>query len=447
MNFSHLNLKLWILNCLQANKIITPTEIQSKTFEKDNKDKNLIITSPTGTGKSLCYLIPILNVVDLNNNSVQSIIILPTKELCWQVYNNLLQFKKFNNHLKIEVLSQGINCKKSQPQIIIGTPQKILSFLNSAKFEKKFIKYLIFDEADILIDFGFYSIIVNILNKIRHKQLLIYVTSATLHNSLAHQLKNFITNAKIISCSSSIWLNDNLSHNIIYQTQTNAQPLDTLLKFVNIINPFFCIIFVNTKKEGELIYQNFIKLNMNAALIHKDIYERKRKQIYRGIIANKYQYLISTDLIARGIDLPFADIVISYGLPQDPMWYIHRAGRVGRNNKKANAFLIYKNSDDYLINRLIKRGIKWKFNIIKNNQLIEQPKKLKLLKKNLLDEDVNQEIKMIFNKGSKHIKPCYKKKIKNKIKKIKQKLRHKNIEAIIKKRLLIEQINKNKNRK
>lgn len=447
MNFSHLNLKSWILNCLQANKIITPTEIQSKTFEKDNKDKNLIITSPTGTGKSLCYLIPILNAVDLNNNSVQSIIILPTKELCWQVYNNLLQFKKFNNHLKIEVLSQDTNCKKSQPQIIIGTPQKILSFLNSAKFEKKFIKYLIFDEADILIDFGFYSIIVNILNKIRHKQLLIYVTSATLHNSLAHQLKNFITNAKIISCSSSIWLNDNLSHNIIYQTQTNAQPLDTLLKFVNIINPFFCIIFVNTKKEGELIYQNFIKLNMNAALIHKDIYERKRKQIYRGIIANKYQYLISTDLIARGIDLPFADIVISYGLPQDPMWYIHRAGRVGRNNKKANAFLIYKNSDDYLINRLIKRGIKWKFNIIKNNQLIEQPKKLKLLKKNLLDEDVNQEIKMIFNKGSKHIKPCYKKKIKNKIKKIKQKLRHKNIEAIIKKRLLIEQINKNKNRK
>ena len=141
-------------------------------------------------------------------------------------------------------------------------------------------------------------------------------------------------------------------------------------------------------------------------------------------------------------------MIISFGLPLDTMWYIHRAGRIGRYNKTGSSWCIYHISDDNLINNLTNKGINWNFYFINSSlKLIKKDKKLKLKKKLKFDEKINNQIKMIINKNSKKVKPGYKKKIKKQILKIKQKIRHENIEKSVKKILVKKNIRDSKKSK
>lgn len=451
MLFKSLNFKPWIIQTLDSLHIKEPTDIQFKTFLKENINRSLIITSKTGSGKTYCYSLPILNNIDLSLNQIQALIILPTKELSRQIYAKFYDFVKNNNQLKVKLLigdnQTNLNSILSS-HIVIGTPNKIYELTKQTNLNK-YLKFFVLDEADMLIDFGFFNTIQNIFNKVKNNSLQKFATSATLHTSLANYLKNIFTNTKVISTSNSIWLNDHLTHNIVYQASNNDY-FDTLTKFLNIINPYFCLIFANTKKIANQIYELMVKKNYNVGLIHQDLFERQRKQIFNKIKNNVFQYVVCTDLIARGVDLPNADIVISVGLPNDTSFYIHRAGRVGRGKKTGNSYLIYQSGQDNLINNLINKGIQWNFLLINNkNELINKNKPLKIKRKIVYDHSVNAEIKRIYHQGSKKIKPGYKKKIKSKIKEIKQKQRHLHIEKKIKQQLLLKNIrnykrNKNK---
>ena len=445
MKFKSLSLKPWILDVLNQKHIYETTEIQTESFLSKNSNKSLIITSKTGSGKTFCFLINILNKIDININKTQALVIVPTKELANQIYMVFNEFAKNQKKLLIKMLSNNVNYDEaSKKQVIIATPHKALEFIRQQDI-KQTIKFFVLDEADMLIDFGFYNTILDIFNRINNRYLIKYATSATLHGSLANYLKNILTNAKVISTSNSIWLNNQISHNIIYQSN-NINPYDTLIKFLKNINPYFCIIFANTKKEANTIYNKMMEMEYNVGLIHQDIYERKRKQIYRQILNNKFQYLVATDLIARGIDIPHADVVISFGLPSDIMWYIHRAGRIGRNKKNGYSYCIYHITDDGLINNLTQKGIKWNFFLINNDsKLIAKNKKIKIRKKIKFDEQTNNQIKKIIYTNSKKIKPGYKKRIKQQIYRIKQKVRHQNIEKRIKKILIHKNINETKN--
>lgn len=448
MYFKSLNLKPYIVKTLNFMNITKLTDIQEQTVKFFSNQKSLIITAETGSGKTLCYLLPILNNINTSDNVTQAFILLPTKELANQVYTQLLNFKKFNNELKIKLLQNSNNNKinnKIAPHIVIGTPVQIKDYLNTNKSICK-INYFILDEADMLVDSGFYHTINEIFVRINKPNLIKIAASATLHNSLANQLKKILTNTFFISASNSIWKNNKITHNIVYQSNTNNDKMDTLNKLLKVINPYFCIIFTNTKNEAINIFNN-MKQSYNVGLIHKDLLPRQRQTIFKRIKANQFQYLVATDLIARGVDLPDADLVISYALPTDTIWYMHRSGRVGRYKNKGVSYLIYGKEDDYLINNLIKKGINWKFLLIKNNQLIDKPFNLKLKRSLRLDYSTNSEIKKIININSKRIKPGYKKKIQKKIKQIKQKKRHEFIEKAIKQRLLINNINRTKKMK
>ena len=444
MKFTSLNLKEWIIKVLNDKHIYETTDIQSQAFSSKNRDKSLIITSKTGSGKTLCFLINVLNKIDLDRKEVQALIVVPTKELARQIYGLFVEFAKYENNLKVKLLGKDQN-KTSvvSPQVIISTPNKALEFVKTNNINNS-IKFFVLDEVDMLFDFGFYNTINEVFKQIKHPKLIKYATSSTLHESLANQLKHVLTNATVVSTSNSIWVNDQITHNIVYQSN-NIDSYDTLKKFLKTRNPYFCIIFANTKKEANTIYNQMVEQGYNVGIIHQDLYERKRRQIYKQITENKFQYLVATDLIARGIDLPNADMIISFGLPLDTMWYIHRAGRIGRYNKTGSSWCIYRVSDDNLINNLINKGIRWNFYFINSSlKLIKKDKKLKLRKKLKFDEKTNNQIKMIISKNSKKIKPGYKKKIKRQILKIKQKIRHDNIEKSIKKILVKKNISDSK---
>ena len=447
MKFKSLSLKPWIIDVLNSKHIYETTDIQTEAFLSNNSNKSLIITSKTGSGKTFCFVINILNKIDLDKKKTQALIIVPTKELANQVYMVLNDFAKQQKDLRIKTLANNINFNDAvKAQIVIATPTKALDFVRSQDI-KSTMKFFVLDEADMLIDFGFYNTITDVFNKINQQHLIKYATSATLHESLANHLKHILTNAKVVSTSDSIWLNEQISHNIVYQSNNN-DPYDTLKKFLKTINPYFCIIFANTKNEANNIYKQMLENDYNVGLIHQDFYERKRKQIYRQILDNKFQYLVATDLFARGIDIPHADMVISFGLPSDTMWYIHRAGRIGRNKRNGFSYCIYRTSDDQLINNLIHKKIKWNFYLInKDLKLILKNKDLKLKKKIRYDEQTNNQIKKIVYTNSKKVKPGYKKKIRKQIHKIKQKIRHQNIEKRVKRILTNKNIQRSKKEK
>ncbi len=436
MLFKSLHLPIWVNETLNSNKLIELTEIQSLILTNYQKAHNLIVLAKTGSGKTLCYLLPILDSIDLVKNKTQAIIIAPTKELSNQVYQVLMLFKKYQSNLKIKLLNNFDSKKATQlPHVIIGTPAKIYEYVLNHKntFD---LNYFIMDEVDMLIDFGFYQTIKSIFLQIDHPNLRKWAISATLQPNIANQLKKIIKDTKIISNIDSLYLHPSITHNLIYQSN-NIDSLNTLNLLLKTINPYFCLIFANTKKECEAIYKLMIEQNYNACLIHKDLLPRQRKQIFKKIRANQFQYVVTTDLLARGIDLPDADLVISYGLSDDPSWYINRSGRIGRYIKKGNSYLIYRPNDDWKINNLVKKGIHWVYlKIDKNLQLVEKQFKLRFKKPHKLDYSTNLKIKKIIGLNSKKVKPGYKKKINTKIKKIKQKVRHQEIEKKIKKQLI-----------
>jgi len=163
MNFKQFKIKEFITKTLESKKITQMTKIQESSLPLLLNNKSLIITSPTGSGKTYCYIIPILNKLD-NSSSTQAIIILPTKELARQVYSKVLDFTTFNNDLTTYLLIGGNNfdldknkIKNKHPNVIVGTPDKILELLKSKTIDSNKIKTLVIDESDMLIRFRFYS--------------------------------------------------------------------------------------------------------------------------------------------------------------------------------------------------------------------------------------------------------------------------------------------------
>jgi ATP-dependent RNA helicase CshB len=339
------------------------TPIQRQSLPTVLEKKSAIITSQTGTGKTLCYLLPILNDINFEIKKIQTIIVLPTKELARQIYSKVLIFKNQQPNLKCALLigNTDINLQQQQlrsnpPHIVVGTVTRILDLLKN-KCINRDIDKIVLDEVDMLLDLGFFSQINNIFTLTNTYTLQKIACSATIHNSFANQLKKYFTNAKIFNTSSSLWSNANIKNHLVYSSNLN-NPMDTLLGLLKNINPYFCIIFANTKNIVNEIYERLLNNGNNVTMLHKDLTTRQRKNIYQNLQNHNFQYLVATDLASRGLDIEGADVVISYGLPEDDIWYMHRIGRTGRANTNGDAYVIYNTGVDNRVNRLTNKSIK-----------------------------------------------------------------------------------------
>jgi ATP-dependent RNA helicase CshB len=323
MYASELNLKYFIKKTLEELKIKQLTKIQEESLPYTLKGKSAIITSQTGSGKTYCYLLPILDTIDLQLNNTQAIIVLPTKELSRQIYSKLLDFKKNEQLLKISLLignsnldQQKQSIKNNPPHIVVGTTIRITELLEQKVINRN-IKIIVFDEVDMLMDLGFSNQIDRILEFVNSDSLQKILCSATTHESLANRFSKYFKDTKVISTTKSIWANQQVNNNIVYTTDNN-EPIKTLFRLLKNINPYFCIIFANTRNEANEIYQKMLENKYeNIALLHKDLSTRQRKHVFNDINNNKFQYLVATDLASRGIDIVGADMIISYGLPEE----------------------------------------------------------------------------------------------------------------------------------
>ena len=417
-------IKQSILNSLMENNIHEFTNIQKLTLPHTLKNKNIIGIAPTGSGKSLAFIIPIFNKME-QNDYIQSIILCPTRELARQIYSYFTLFKSINIKYKTVLWIGGDDINKQisntkNANIIIATPNRFLDITSKVNFNFKNLNTIVIDEVDMLFDLGFATSICSILEKYKNiDNIQMMAFSATSHDFLNQKISLYLNKPLIIN--TSINVNNNIKH---YLVKTNDK-IHALSVIINQINPYICLIFTNTKKQADYIYKLLLEQNRSVINLHGGLKTRERKNNFKNINNNKYQYIVCSDLASRGLDIKGVSHVINYNLVDDPIWYIHRAGRTGRGKYEGESYILYSN-DEYKIVSELDKKIKFNNCIIKNNRLVFVQKNI--YKKPQINFEQEKEIKAYIKLSKKEIKPNYKKKMKKDILKIKKKYKRKYID-------------------
>lgn len=426
-----IKLKPWIEETFNKQGFKKFTEIQDKTIPILLRNKNVIGISTTGSGKTYAFLLPTLNKLNLDD-TLQAVIIVPTRELARQIYTNIIEFKKYEPLLKAQMLIGGNDYDKQihkiqsfKPQILVTTVDRFLMALQNKQISPHNLQTVVLDEADMLMDLGFAKQLQTIMGIIDSVSLQKMAWSATLHDLLSIQLSKFFTDTKIITVGNSIYENPNITHNIIH----TKEKLDTLSVFVKQYQPYLCIIFCNSKKSIDMLVKFLTDEKISVIALHADLDSRERKNVYKNVTSFKYQYIVASDLASRGIDIDGVSHIINWDLPDNLEWYVHRAGRCGRGKYKGDSYIFFDGQQEEKLLSLQSKKIHFNHLAVRDGVLVE--KKYTLKKRTIkLDYNINLEIRKIASKKTK-VKPGYKKKQQEEIRKLKQKSKRKYLEAKI----------------
>lgn len=405
------------------------TAVQNKVIELFDKDNDLVIEAKTGSGKTHAFLLPILDNLDLESKDIHACIIAPTRELAIQINRfaqDLVKHSKtpisINLYLGGEDKEREIEwLKNKQPQIVIGTPGRLHDLVikeNVLKIYKT--KYFVIDEADMTLDHDFLETVDNLAATVSEAKFMVF--SATIPERLKPFLRKYINKPIMVEVHPEEISNLNIKH---YFIKTKEQDRFIFLKkIVDVINPYMGIIFCNTKESCDSVY-NWMKDRFeNVTVFHGDIDFRKRKQIIKRINNLEFQYIVATDILARGIDIVGVSHIINFELPRDFEFYIHRSGRTGRIDFDGICLSMYEFNDNSYLDKLENKGVKCEYKAIRNGMIVDasirKSREKRVRPENELDYEAKRKVKK-----PKKIKPAYKKKYQEAINKEKKKLARK----------------------
>lgn len=404
-----------LVNKIQSLGFKEPTIVQEKTYGLFSDGKSGIILSPTGTGKTHAYLIPLVEKIDITKDEVQAVIIVPTNELVMQV-NYML--KKMDSG----VTSKAITTKddrsktiqslsKRQPQIVISTPGRLFDMVVQENVLKTHTaNFLVLDEADMLFDYDFVSQMDPVTSKIKGS---VYVFSATMPKNIVSWINRYFGKAELLDLSDSVKLK--IEHALIMGSSDSELKFFKLLKT---INPYLCFIFVSKNENIDPLFDKMVLEGYNVVKLTSKIPIRQRKNIIEDIKSLKYQYVVCSDIASRGLDFEGISHIINYDLPYKTEFYIHRSGRTGRMGKEGIVYTLYEDKYSRKLGSIQNLGIEFTKYTIKGDELIEQEKKIKTL--------TEQEVQAIRKiKKPTRVKPNYKKKNKKQVKKALNEVRYK----------------------
>lgn len=435
--FKDYEFKPFIKKVLEELNFIEPTPIQKSIMPLVYKHRDLIGISQTGTGKTHAFLLPMIDMIDVEKDCVQAVIVSPTRELASQTYEHAKLFMKHNPDLRVSLIIGGSDKQKTidklttQPHIVIGTPGRIKDLsLDEQALLITTADIFVVDEADMTLEFGYLEDIDAVLSKMKENiQMLVF--SATIPQKLRPFLKKYMKAPKIIEIDENLTSSRNISHYLV--PTKHKDRYEVLRKIMNIIDPYLCIIFTNTRNDAAITTKKLREEGFKVGELHGDLEPRERKQMMRRIKNNEYQYIVATDIAARGIDIDGASHIINMGFPSELDFYIHRSGRCGRGKYTGECYSMYDTSDENLVHLLEKKGIHFTVKNIKKDGFSDESEREKRKSRVKQQTELEKKIQGIVRKPSK-VKPGYKKKRKREVETLVKKEKRAMIKADIAKR-------------
>lgn len=332
MSFSSLGLNEEILKAIKDLYYKKPTEIQSKAIPVALQGKDVIGQAPTGTGKSAAFLLPTIQKIKEQVKDIQVLILSPTRELALQLYRDAQEYAKYKevNFLLLQGgtdIQTQMNKLKGHIHVVIGTPGRVLDLLQREALHFGRIHTLILDEADKMLELGFYEDIEEIFKQTAvNKQVLFF--SATFPDRVKQLAQLYLKNPVHIRIGQEQKTPASVKQ--AYYVVNQSEKLNCLISALNETKPFLSIIFVKSQQRAEWVAKELEKEGFDTEWLHGALTQRKRQRIMQQFREMKFQHLICTDIAARGVDVEGVTHVFNYDLPGDMESYIHRIGRTGR---------------------------------------------------------------------------------------------------------------------
>jgi superfamily II DNA/RNA helicase len=332
MNFIELGINEHLVKILNNSGIKNPTPIQENSIMLINEGKDIIAEAQTGTGKTLAFLLPIFENISKDINAIQALIITPTRELAIQITEEALKLKQAKD---INILAAyggkdiGSQLKKLKGniQLIIATPGRLLDHLERKTVDLSKLKTLVLDEADQMLLMGFKNEVETIIKQTSKKhQTLCF--SATIDSQVKKLAYRYMDNPIEISIKKEEITLNNIKQFVVETTDRGKQ--NALCTVLDQDNPFMAIIFCRTKRRADELEIVLHKRGYDCEKLHGDLIQSKRERIMKAFRKADFQYLIATDVAARGLDISGVSHIYNYDIPETAEAYIHRIGRTGR---------------------------------------------------------------------------------------------------------------------
>ncbi len=347
--FQSLGLEENFLQAISDMGFVTPSEVQEKTIPLLlEKETDLVSLAQTGTGKTAAFGFPMLQKIQAESRTTQGLILSPTRELCLQITNELKAYGKYVDGLNVVAIYGGASITdqakkiKQGAQIIVATPGRMKDMIGRKMIDISRIEYCVLDEADEMLNMGFYEDITEILSHSPEDKST-WLFSATMPKEVANIARKFMHSPVEISIGTKNVGAENVSHEYYL---VNARDRYLALKRLADANPdIFSVVFCRTKRDTQKVAEKLIEDGYNAAALHGDLSQNQRDLVMKSFRTRQIQMLVATDVAARGIDVDDITHVINYQLPDEIETYTHRSGRTGRAGKSGVSMVIISKSE------------------------------------------------------------------------------------------------------
>ncbi|AWH85887.1 ATP-dependent RNA helicase [Flavobacterium album] len=362
--FEQLGLNESLLKAINDLGFENPSEVQEKAIPLLlEKDTDIVALAQTGTGKTAAFGFPLIQKINPENRNTQALILSPTRELCLQITNEIKLYSKYIKGINTVAVYGGASITeqareiKRGAQIIVATPGRMQDMINRGLVNISKIDFCILDEADEMLNMGFYDDIVNILSTSPDDKST-WLFSATMPQEVARIAKEFMRKPLEITVGHKNSGSSTVSHEFYL---VNARDRYEALKRLADANPdIFSVVFCRTKRDTQAVAEKLIEDGYNAAALHGDLSQAQRDSVMKSFRNRQIQMLVATDVAARGIDVDSITHVVNYQLPDEIETYNHRSGRTGRAGKLGTSIVIITKSELRKISA-IERIIKQKF--------------------------------------------------------------------------------------
>ncbi|MDR3288156.1 MAG: DEAD/DEAH box helicase [Peptococcaceae bacterium] len=341
--FGDIVLSKQVLQALSEMGFEEPSPIQKEALPLALEGQDIIGQAQTGTGKTAAFGIPMVEKVNPKFQAVQAIVVTPTRELAVQVSEEIAKIGKYR-HIKLlpiyggQSIDRQIRALRYGAQVVVGTPGRVIDHLNRGTLKLQYVKTVVLDEADEMLDMGFIDDVETILKAVPVEERQISLYSATMPLEIKKLANTYMKNPQIITVSRDE-LTVPLIEQFFYETRDKVK-VDALCRIIDSEEIGQAIIFCRTKRGADELVAALDARGYYASALHGDLSQQQRDRVMKKFRDGKTELLVATDVAARGLDIDKVTHVINFDVPQDPESYVHRIGRTGRAGRKGQAMTL-----------------------------------------------------------------------------------------------------------